>query len=218
MRRAMRAFGDSYFKRCQAYVGVCYFWAISAMLSLNVIFWSSLHHHMATIIYIMANTFLICHLVLSGITDATKLQACTSTHRMVLKNESLALTQRIMDLELTLCASFFTGGEHNAKDLMSPISPRLDLEGSASSSKTPSTAAIREQLTKLEKTKDLLKSADDIIGYQDEVHEPVTVMSFEATNGVFNSTVGVILTFLVLAVEGFSGNVGYDSEGWSIAK
>ena len=81
--------------------------------------------------------------------------------------------------------------------------------------KTLPKSAIREQVTKLEIAKKIIVSADDIIGDEDELHNPVRVMTFEATNGVFNSTIGVIVTFLVLAVEGFSGNVKYNALGWS---
>ena len=149
-------------------------------------------------------------------TDATRLQSIVTKHRMLLKNEIFAITQRIMDLELTLYNhNRFQSSGGGAKDLLSP-SPRLEDGSEDDGSQTPSVSAVKEKLIRLEKTKHLITAADDIIGYQDEIHAPVTVMSFEATNGVFNSTIGIILTFLVLAVEGFSGNVAYDSvTGWT---
>jgi len=210
MRRVMRAFGGTYNKRCQAYVGVLYSWAFMCGILINIIFWTSRTHHVATVVYTLANTFVTCYMVLSGVTDATKLQAMVTTHRMLLKNEILALTQRINDLESTL----FKNVKYNedAKDLLSPsMRPNYD-EGEE---KTLPKSAIREQVTKLEIAKKIIVSADDIIGYEDELHNPVRVMTFEATNGVFNSTIGVIVTFLVLAVEGFSGNVKYNALGWS---
>jgi hypothetical protein len=47
-----------------------------------------------------------------------------------------------------------------------------------------------EQISILKHSKEMLKSADDFIGYQEEMHEPVTVMGVSATDSVYNSEWG----------------------------
>ena len=75
---------------------------------------------------------------------------------------------------------------------------------------------LTELSVKLEHSKRVLKTADDLIGYQEEIHMPVNVMGVHATNGVYNTTIGILLTLAVLAVEGFSsGGLTYDNAGWS---
>ena len=81
----------------------------------------------------------------------------------------------------------------------------------------PSTfAELTNTSEKLEHSKRILKTADDLIGYQEETHMPVNVMGVHATNGVYNSTIGILLTLAFLAVEGFSsGGLKYNGAGWA---
>ena len=44
----------------------------------------------------------------------------------------------------------------------------------------------------------------------------MTVMGFQATNGVYNSTVGLLVTLLIFALEGYSNStLEYGPAGWS---
>ena len=84
---------------------------------------------------------------------------------------------------------------------------------------TPKPSTFKEMSDtrdKLEHSKRILKTADDLIGYQEETHMPVNVMGVHATNGVYNSTIGILLTLAFLAVEGFSsGGLKYNGKGWA---
>ena len=53
------------------------------------------------------------------------------------------------------------------------------------------------------------------INFNELVHKPTKVMGYPATQNVVSSSLGIILTGFVLAVEGFSGSdIVYDSMGW----
>ena len=61
----------------------------------------------------------------------------------------------------------------------------------------------------------LLQQIDESINFNELIHKPTKVMGYPATQNVIGSTLGIILTGFVLAVEGFSGSdIVYDSMGW----
>ena len=92
-------FGNGYFMRVQAYVGVLFFWAVIGMVSLNALFWGKTLHYVDTPYFIMVNVFLISICVLTAISEATKLQDIVTAHRMMLKNEAFAIQQTLLDDE-----------------------------------------------------------------------------------------------------------------------
>ena len=61
----------------------------------------------------------------------------------------------------------------------------------------------------------LLQQIDESINFNELIHKPTKVMGYPVTQNVIGSTIGIILTGFVLAVEGFSGSeIVYDSMGW----
>ena len=61
----------------------------------------------------------------------------------------------------------------------------------------------------------LLQQIDESINFNELIHKATKVMGYPATQNVISSTLGIILTGFVLAVEGFSGSdIVYDSMGW----
>ena len=211
-RRTLKVFGFSYFKRIQAYVGVLFFWAISAMIILNALFWNNLNHYISTPIYIISATTMIALCVLAAVSEATKLQQLALSHRMLLKNEVFAIDQTL--------ASWTVGHDDGDDDftelggqtlaytnLMSP-------ERKSNIQRPTNFARMQEATEKLHVAKNIIGTADALIGYQEEVFNPINVMGVHATNGVYNSTIGILLTFLVLALEGSSGGLAYNPLGW----
>jgi len=223
LRRTVKAFGSGYFNRIQAYVGVLFIYSVIAMIALNVIFWSSMNHYVSTIYYIILMTFWIAVCVLTGISEATKLQELVTYHRMILKNEIFAIDQTLTDNKMALNEKMKSGREGMGS---TGCTPGIRMSGppamtnlmSPYRKNTPKPSnfqELQETEEQLMAAKTILKSADDLIGYQEEIHMPVNVMGVHATNGVYNSTIGILLTFLVLAVEGYSsGGLAYES-GWS---
>ena len=197
------------------------------MILLNGLFWSAQHHYIGTPYYMMFTVVCITICVLQGIKNATALQSVVSEHRMILKNDIFAIDQALSeqvlgDLGEPEEATRRTtpikpptrdgGGGMKGPPLTAPMSPfRRD-----NRKKVASFREIEESRRALEASKRLLKAADDLIGYQEEAHDPVTVMGVPATDGVYNSTIGILLTFAVLAVEGYSGGgLSYSVTGWS---
>ena len=65
------------------------------------------------------------------------------------------------------------------------------------------------------RAKALLTEVDECINFHELIHKPTRVMGYPATHNVIGSSLGIILTGFVLAVEGFSGSgIAYDANGW----
>ncbi|GMH75508.1 hypothetical protein TL16_g06782 [Triparma laevis f. inornata] len=211
-RRTTKMFGNGYNMKVQAYVGVLFFWALAATVSLNALFWGRTLHYVGTPYYIIVNVFLISLCVLRAISEATKLQGLVTAHRMILKNEIFAIQQTLLDndeMEKQKQNKTLSLDERMMRAKM-PISPFRR------NSPVPKTFKEKDnQEKKLKEVKELLMRSDDLIGYQEEIHLPVNVMGFHATSGVYNSTVGILVTFFVLATEGWaSGGLSYIN-GWA---
>ena len=218
-RRTAKAFGEGYFNRIQAYVGVLFLYAVVAMVTLNVLFWSNLNHYVSTIYYIILKTIFIAICVLTGISEATKLQELVTYHRMILKNEIFAIDQTLTDNKLALRddggGSSSTPGLHKMQGPPVVKSTNLMSPYRKNTPKPRTFKELQDVEEQLLAAKTILKSADDLIGYQEEIHMPVNVMGVHATQGVYNSTIGILLTFAVLAVEGYSsGGLEY-VDGWA---
>jgi len=164
----------------------------------------------------MVNVGLISGCVLRGISEATKLQGLVTQHRMILKNEVFCIQQVLLDN-----AAEEERREKGLAKKGKSLDDRLGRKAPPASpfrrnTPKPKTFSEREKMEAgLRATQRLLEKSDELIGYQEEVHLPVNVMGFHPTAGVYNSTVGILVTFLVLAVEGYaSGGLGYDN-GWA---
>ncbi|GMH57371.1 hypothetical protein TrLO_g12679 [Triparma laevis f. longispina] len=239
-RRAVKAFGSGYYSRIQAYIGVLFLWSVFAMISLNGLFWSSQKHSVNTIYYLCIVVFTITVCVLTAVGEATKLQEMVTLHRMILKNEIFAIDQTLSDNALheenvkkglrSATKKFAPSLDerlNNDDGMKGPPSSTISMKGppaqlpllSPFRKNTPKPQTFQELTDtslKLEHSKRVLKTADDLIGYQEEIHMPVNVMGVHATNGVYNTTIGILLTLAVLAVEGFSsGGLKYDAQGWA---
>ena len=65
------------------------------------------------------------------------------------------------------------------------------------------------------KAKTLLKEVDESIHFEELIHNPTKILGNTASPNVISSAFGIILTGLVLAMEGFAGSgISYDSNGW----
>ncbi len=235
-RRACKMFGHGYFMRVQAYVGVLFIWAVCAMIVLNGLFWSRMQHYASTPIYIITQVFFISVCVLTGISEASKLQDLVTKHRMIFKNEIFAIQQTLADNKTYVRENKprrrdFTRGDGT----WAKTGPGLDekvgnkMAGPPADGKNallspyrkntpkPQSFAEMERINdRLETAMNVLQAADELVGYQEETHMPITVMGIPASGGVYNSTIGILITFLVLAVEGYSsGGLQYSASGWA---
>jgi hypothetical protein len=73
----------------------------------------------------------------------------------------------------------------------------------------------QEDLEKIKKAQALLAHVDESIHYQEEVHNPTTVLGQPATHQVFSSTLGLLFAGINFAWGGFFGaQIVYDNWGW----
>ena len=71
------------------------------------------------------------------------------------------------------------------------------------------------QKMRMIKAKTLLKEVDESIHFEEWIHNPTKILGYTASPNVISSALGIILTGLVLAMEGFAGSgISYDSNGW----
>ena len=71
------------------------------------------------------------------------------------------------------------------------------------------------QKMRMIKAKTLLKEVDESIHFEELIHNPTKILGYTASPNVISSALGIILTGLVLAMEGFAGSgISYDSNGW----
>ena len=64
-------------------------------------------------------------------------------------------------------------------------------------------------------SRSLLKEVDESIYFDELIHNPTKILGYIASTTVISSALGIILTGLVLALEGFSGSsITYDINGW----
>lgn len=71
------------------------------------------------------------------------------------------------------------------------------------------------EFKQISQAKVLLQQVDESINFHELIHKPTKVMGYAATQNVISSSLGIILTGFVLAVEGFSGSrISYDLNGW----
>ena len=72
-----------------------------------------------------------------------------------------------------------------------------------------------EQLNQLRSAKALLEQVDESINFNDLMYKPTKVLGYSANQNVIGSTLGILATGTVLAIEGFSGSgISYDINGW----
>jgi hypothetical protein len=71
------------------------------------------------------------------------------------------------------------------------------------------------EFKQISQAKVLLQQVDESINFHELIHKPTKVMGYAATQNVISSSLGIILTGFVLAVEGFSSSgISYDLNGW----
>ena len=71
------------------------------------------------------------------------------------------------------------------------------------------------QKMRMIKAKTHLKEVDESIHFEELIHNPTKILGYTASPNVISSALGIILTGLVLAMEGFAGSgISYDSNGW----
>ncbi len=74
---------------------------------------------------------------------------------------------------------------------------------------------VNEELKQLRSAKALLEQVDESINFNDLMYKPTKVLGYSANQNVIGSTLGIIATGAVLAIEGFSGSgISYDINGW----
>ena len=72
-----------------------------------------------------------------------------------------------------------------------------------------------QQKIRMTKAKNLLKEVDESIHSEELIHNPTKILGYTASPNVISSALGIILTGLVLAMEGFAGSgISYDAKGW----
>lgn len=86
-RRVGKAFGHGYQARTQIYIGILFLWSIVAMMVMNLLYWSGAHHNFATVAFILLTVTVVAIVVLTAVSEATKLQDLVCNHRMLIKNE-----------------------------------------------------------------------------------------------------------------------------------
>lgn len=86
-RRVGKAFGHGYQARTQIYIGILFLWSIAAMMVMNLLYWSGTHHNFATVAFILLAVTVVAIVVLTAVSEATKLQNLVCNHRMLIKNE-----------------------------------------------------------------------------------------------------------------------------------
>ena len=72
-----------------------------------------------------------------------------------------------------------------------------------------------QQKMRMTKAKILLKEVDESIHFEELIHNPTKILGYTASTNIISSVLGIILTSLVLAMEGFAGSgISYDANGW----
>ena len=74
-----------------------------------------------------------------------------------------------------------------------------------------------ERINDLSSAKALLQQVDESINYKELIYKPTTIFGYAANNGVMGSVLGLVLTGVLFAIQGFvSVGIVYDSMGWFI--
>ena len=67
-----------------------------------------------------------------------------------------------------------------------------------------------------DKTRRMLKLIDEYIDFSEIVHKPITVLGYRADGALIASVLGILVTGLLLAVQGFAeSGIAYDHTGWA---
>jgi hypothetical protein len=78
-------------------------------------------------------------------------------------------------------------------------------------------AKSEERITDLSSAKALLQQVDESINYKELIYKPTTIFGYAANNGVMGSVLGLVLTGVLFAIQGFvSVEISYNSLGWYI--
>jgi len=100
-RQVMRSFGESYYLRIQSYTSVLLSYAFLSVITLNIIAWIGMRHHISTIILIFVIIIGISAISFASITKATKLQSLSRIHRGVVKKNILSLERMLMETQVS---------------------------------------------------------------------------------------------------------------------
>ena len=74
-----------------------------------------------------------------------------------------------------------------------------------------------DRITDLSSARALLQQVDESINYKELIYKPTTIFGYAANNGVMGSVLGLVLTGVLFAIQGFvSVGIVYDSLGWFI--
>jgi hypothetical protein len=72
-----------------------------------------------------------------------------------------------------------------------------------------------EKISELESAKALLQQVDESINYNELIYKPTTIVGYTANNSVIGSILGLVLTAILFAIQGFvSTGISYDGNGW----
>ena len=118
-RQVIRSFGEPYYLRIQAYTSILLSYAFLSVITLNIIAWVGMRHHISSIILIFAIIIGISAISFVSIARATQLQSLSRVHRGLVKKNILLLERRLTDIDKEqkdLCAHLKA-----AKDMLAEV-------------------------------------------------------------------------------------------------
>ena len=176
-RKTLRSFGEGFYLRIQGYTSTLLMYSFFCIVTLNVIAWMQLRHHVSTIYLMIMIIIVIASISIFSISKATKLQNLSSSQRDLIRKEIFLQEEEI----------WHSDSQDNANEL----------------------------LNQLRSAKALLEQVDESINFNDLMYKPTKVLGYSANQNVIGSTLGILATGTVLAIEGFSGSgISYDINGW----
>jgi hypothetical protein len=225
MRRTLNMFANNFFRRCQTYIAVLVSWCIAAVIYLNVLIWFSVPHHFSSFLSLCCGITGVTVCVQIALTAAVKLQSAVPGHRLILKrcivgiNQELVQVARGQEVEVT-------ESDKEAAQGWTDRVQRIEKQDSVPAFSKVATAAVAwkgqtdgKSLTRLKNLREMFRSIDDVIAFEEEEKDPVKIFGIVAKPELSSAVFGVVVAGLGMAAERYiSSNFSdaYSNKGWFV--
>jgi len=222
MRRTLGMFANNFYRRSLAYIGVIIGWQICAVGYLNIIIWFGPRHHFSSFFSLCCGIMGVAICIQLAMTSAVQLQSIVPHHRLILKRCIVGINQEMVQVlrdqdQPKKIKRGSSGGEwvgesskHEFAKVSKAVVTALSWKGSAQK-KSPE---------RLKNLREMFRSIDDVIAFEEEEKDPVRIFGVAAKAGFTSAVFGVVLAGLGFAAEKYVTSrfsESYTEEGWFVS-
>ncbi|GMI09372.1 hypothetical protein TrLO_g6815 [Triparma laevis f. longispina] len=201
-RRTLRKCGAAYFRRGALFCANYMFAAILSVVIANSYIWTETPHYIfgevALIVYFIVLTFTF----VASAHFASTLQELVGDDRLMLKRDGFLIEKEIIDVNSEIHSLKAHANTPGKQPKVQEENGELELDELESYNQV------------LETSRSFIRSAEELVAYEEEDHDPIIILGFKADDVIITSILSLCLGSLWLIYEGYSNSdYRYDASG-----